>query len=158
MLKPFRVGDYIIESNYNHEGTVKEITIFYTRLATLDNRSILLPNGTLADTSIVNATCAEKRRLEIKVNISYDSDIRKAKALLEGLMEEEERICKEDDHAVYVDALAESSVILGMRCWTKSSDFWNVRCNLLEEIKYSFDDNGINIPYPQMDVHLSEKN
>lgn len=154
ILKPFHVGDYIIESNFNHEGTVKEITIFYTRLATLDNKTILLPNGSLADTSIVNVTSAEKRRLEIKVGISYDSDIRKAKAILEDMIVKEERVCLEDDYAVYVDSLADSSVILGMRCWTKSSDFWAVRCYFMEEIKYAFDDNGINIPYPQMDVHV----
>lgn len=157
MLHPFHVGDYIIESAYQQEGTVKEITIFYTRLATIDNKTILVPNGALADTSIVNVTGADKRRVEIKVGISYSSDIRLAKQVLEGLIQKNEKICKEDDYAVFVDQLADSSVIIGLRCWTKTGDFWSVKCSLTEEIKYAFDENGISIPFPQMDVHVDTR-
>ena len=155
ILHPFRVGDYIMESAYNNEGTVVEISVFYTKLATIDNKIILVPNGYLADTSITNVTNEENRRLEIKVGISYDSDIRAAKEILQGLAEEEERICKDRELAVYVDALGDSSVMLGMRVWTPTSDYWAVKWSLLEKIKYAFDEKGIAIPYPQMDVHVN---
>lgn len=157
MLHPFRVGDYIMEATYQNEGTVSEISIFYTKLATIDNKTILLPNGYLADTSITNVTREENRRVELKVGISYEADIRQAKGILEELLLQEDRICKDREYSIYVDDLAQSAVMLGMRFWTKTEDFWPVRWAMLEKIKYAFDENNISIPYPQMDVHVSEK-
>ena len=154
ILHPFRVGDYIIESAYNSEGTVSEITVFYTRLATLDNRTIILPNGPLADAGITNVTREENRRVELKVGISYQADIRKAKQVLEDLLTEEERVRRELGYNIFVDELGDSSVVLGLRFWTKTEDYWPVRWKMLEDIKYAFDENGIGIPFPQMDVHL----
>ena len=156
VLHPFRVGDYIIESAYDSEGTVLEITVFYTKLATIDNRTIILPNGPLADTGITNVTREENRRVELKVGISYEADIRKAKQVLQGLLEKEDRIRMELGYNIFVDDLASSSVILGLRFWTKTEDYWPVRWDMLENIKYAFEENGIGIPYPQMDVHLAE--
>ena len=154
ILHPFRVGDYIIESTYNSEGTVSEITVFYTKLATMDNKTIILPNGPLSDTGITNVTREENRRVELKVGISYESDIRKAKLVLEELLVQEERVRRELDYNIFVDELGDSAVVLGVRFWTKTEDYWPVRWKMLEDIKYAFDDNGIGIPYPQMDVHL----
>lgn len=157
VLHPFKVGDYIIESAYGHEGTVNEITIFYTKLATIDNRIILVPNGSLADTSIVNVTNEDFRRLEIKVGISYGADIRRARQVLEELIGQDERICQDREITVFVDELGESSVVLGLRVWTRTGDFWKLKWDMLEKIKYAFDENGIGIPFPQMDVHLDRE-
>ena len=154
LLHPFRVGDYIIEDNHKNEGTVSEITIFYTKLATIDNKIILLPNGALADTSITNVTNEDNRRVELKGGISYQSDIRKAKSVITSLIEANEKILKDKEYSIFVDDLGDSSVVLGMRFWTRTEDFWPVRWAMLEEIKYAFDENGIGIPFPQMDVHL----
>lgn len=156
ILHPFRVGDYIIESTYNSEGTVSEITVFYTKLATMDNKTIILPNGPLSDTGITNVTREENRRVELKVGISYEADIRKAKQVLEELLVQEERVRRELGYNIFVDELGDSAVVLGVRFWTKTEDYWPVRWKMLEDIKYAFDDNGIGIPYPQMDVHLDQ--
>lgn len=156
LLKPFVVGDYIIEDNHKNEGTVKEIQIFYTKLSTVDNKTIIIPNGTLANTSLTNVTAKEVRRLEIKVGISYDSDLRKAKKILAEILDREEKILKEDEVLIYVDDLADSSVQIGIRAWVKTDDYWPIRWKLLEEIKLTFDREGIEIPYPQMKVHMKE--
>lgn len=156
LLKPFVVGDYIIEDNHKNEGTVKEIQIFYTKLSTVDNKTVIIPNGTLANTSLTNVTAKEVRRLEIKVGISYDSDLRKAKKILAEILDREEKILKEDEVLIYVDDLADSSVQIGIRAWVKTDDYWPVRWKLLEEIKLTFDREGIEIPYPQMKVHMKE--
>ena len=153
LLKPFRVGDYIKEDNNGNEGTVTEIQLFYTKLKTGDNRIIVLPNGTLANTSLTNVTEATIRRLDIMVGISYDADIKKAKEILFTMMRADEGTLKDQDMVVYVDALADSSVNLGLRCWVKKEDYWDVKWRLTENTKYTLDEAGISIPYPQLDVH-----
>lgn len=155
MLHPFRVGDYIIESTYQHEGIVQEITIFYTRLATLDNRTILVPNGTLADTSIVNVTGVEKRRIELKLRISYSEDVDAVKKVLYDTVIQNERICKEEEIFVYIDDFAESFLILSLRCWAVTEDFWMARCQLMEDVKRALDRNHITIQVPQIEVHTN---
>ncbi len=153
LLKPFRVGDYIKEDNKGNEGTVTEIQLFYTKLKTVDNRIVVLPNGTLANTSMTNVTEASTRRVDITVGISYDADIKKAKELLLDMLHKDEGTLKDQDMVVYVDALADSSVNLGLRCWVKKEDFWDVKWRLTENTKYILDEAGISIPYPQLDVH-----
>ena len=153
LLKPFRVGDYIKEDNKGNEGTVTEIQLFYTKLKTVDNRIVVLPNGTLANTSMTNVTEASTRRVDITVGISYDADIKKAKELLLAMMRADEGTLKDQDMTVYVDALADSSVNLGLRCWVKKEDYWDVKWRLTENTKYTLDEAGISIPYPQLDVH-----
>lgn len=153
LLKPFRVGDYIKEDNKGNEGTVTEIQLFYTKLKTGDNRIIVLPNGTLANTSMTNVTEAKTRRIDIVVGISYDADIKKAKELLLNMMRADEGTLKDQDMLVYVDALAESGVNIGLRCWVKKEDYWNVKWRLTENTKYTLDEAGISIPFPQLDVH-----
>ena len=126
----------------------------YTRLTTIDNKTIVIPNGTLSNSSITNVTEKEERQLDVKVGISYQSDIHHAKEILEKLLKEEPDIYHEQDVAVFVDELAESAVILGFRAWVPTDRYWKVKWGLNEKIKLSFDKEGIKIPYDQLDVHL----
>ena len=154
ILKPFKVGDYIIEDTNKNEGTVTEIQIFYTKLTTPDNKTIILPNGTLANSSLTNVTHAPHRRNEIKIGISYDSDIRTAKKVLQDLLDNDIAVLQDMERNVFVDDLADSSVVIGMRCWFKNEDFWQGRWRLIEEAKYALEENGIVLAYPQLDVHI----
>lgn len=156
ILKPFVVGDYILENASGQEGTVVEIQIFYTKLRTGDNKIIILPNGTLANNSIVNFTTANKRRCDILVTISYDSDIKKAKDVLLKLIKEDEKTLKDEVLDVFVSDLADSAVVLGVRCWFLNDDYWQGRWRLLENVKYALDEEGISIPFPQLDVHIQQ--
>jgi len=156
ILKPFKVGDYIIEDTNKNEGTVTEIQIFYTKLTTPDNKTIILPNGTLANSSLTNVTHAPHRRNEIKIGISYDSDIRTAKKVLQDLLDNDIAVLQDMERNVFVDDLADSSVVIGMRCWFKNEDFWQGRWRLIEEAKYALEENGIVIAYFQLDVHIQE--
>lgn len=155
LLKPFKVGDYIVAES-GHEGTVNEIQIFYTKLVTPDNKVIVLPNGILSNNSIVNATAAKIRRMDIVVGISYSSDIRLAKEVLMNVIKNDEAVLKDKDMNVFVDQLAESSVNLGVRCWFNNEDFWAGKWRVTEKCKYALDDAGIVIPFPQLDVHLKQ--
>lgn len=153
LLKPFKVGDYIKEDSKGNEGTVTDIEMFYTKLLTFDGKTIVLPNGTLANTSLVNYTAANYRRLDLQVGISYDSDIRKAKEILNGLLDENPLVMKDKDKIVVVDDLADSAVIIGVKCHVRTEDYWTLRGELLEKIKLFFDKEEISIPFPQLDIH-----
>lgn len=155
-LKPFVVGDYIIEDTNKNEGTVKEIKVFYTKLSTLDNKTIVIPNGILTGNSLTNVTAKAERQLDLKIGISYQSDLKKAKDTLEKLIQENPNIIKEEEWKVFVDSLGDSAVILGMRAWVKTDEYWPTRWKILEEIKLNFDEEGIEIPYNQMTVHLEQ--
>lgn len=155
-LKPFVVGDYIIEDTNKNEGTVKEIKVFYTKLSTVDNKTIVIPNGILTGNSLTNVTAKAERQLDLKVGISYQSDLKKAKETLEKLIQENPNIIKEEEWKVFVDSLGDSAVILGMRAWVKTDEYWPTRWKILEEIKLNFDAEGIEIPYNQMTVHLEQ--
>ena len=157
LLKPFTVGDYIIEDSNGNEGTVKEIQIFYTKLSTIDNKTIVIPNGMLTNNSLTNATAQEERRLDLKVDISYHADLRKAKDIIENLLKKDDCILKDEEIVVFVDELAASAVIIGARAWVKSEDFWPTKWRLLEEIKLTLDARGIEIPYQQVTVHMSQQ-
>ncbi|MEH2948298.1 mechanosensitive ion channel domain-containing protein [Lachnospiraceae bacterium 56-18] len=156
LLKPFEVGDYISEDTNKNEGTVKEIQIFYTKLSTIDNKTIVIPNGMLTNSSLTNATAKDERRLDLKVSISYQADLRKAKALIEEILRSDECVMKDEEINVFVDELAESAVILGARAWVKNEEFWPTRWRMLETIKLTLDEHGIEIPYPQLTVHMHE--
>lgn len=158
LLKPFVVGDYIIEDNHGDEGTVKEIQLFYTKLLTVDNRTVVIPNGMLTNNSLTNVTHMDERKLELKVSISYESDLLKAKAVLADLIRKESRIMQDKEHRIFVDELGDDGVILGMRCWVSTEDYWNVRWDMLEKIKLTFDRENIVIPYHQMSVRIQESN
>lgn len=156
LLKPFEVGDYIIEDTNKNEGTVKEIQIFYTKLTTIDNKTIVIPNGILTNNSLTNATAKDERRLDLKVDISYDADLKKAKAMIMDVLNDDPAVLREDEIVVFVDELGESSVILGARAWTKSADFWQAKWRILENIKEKMDENQIEIPYRQLTVHMNK--
>lgn len=156
LLKPFKVGDFITEDNNGNSGTVKEIGIFYTKLATGDNKIVILPNGTLANTSLTNASQATIRRVDLTVGISYSADIEKAKTVIREIIHAESNVLKNEDILVYVDSLGSSEVVLGARCYCNNSDYWNVKWSLLEKIKLTFDAQGIEIPFPQLTVHVEK--
>ena len=155
LTKPFKVGDYIIDAG-GREGFVSEIQIIYTKLQTVDNKVVILPNGTLANNSIVNVTAENTRRLDLSVQVSYKADVKLAREVLTEMLEESEYIIKEQVWRVVVDALEDSGIKLVLHCWVKSSDYWAAKWALTEQIKYTLDQNGIEIPYPQMDVHLHD--
>lgn len=156
IFKPFQVGDYIIDHGSGCEGTVKKIDICYTTLATMDNKRIVIPNGSLSNSSISNVTSQDQRKLEVKVGISYESDLKKAKEILEGLLKEDPDIQSDEEMVVFVDSLGESSVVVGFRAWVSTEAYWKTLWRMNERIKLSFDREGIGIPYPQVDVHVKE--
>lgn len=156
-LKPFEIGDYIIQPLQKNEGTVKMIDMFYTTLLTVDNRKVVIPNSQLTNSSLINATAQDRRLLEIKVSISYDSDIKKAKELIKELLQKEDKVMSDLPEQVFVDELGESAVVLGLRAWVKTENYWETKWHLNETIKESFDENHIIIPYPQMDVYIKSQ-
>ena len=155
-LRPFSVGDYIIEHGENNEGTVEKIELYYTTLATTDSRRVVIPNSLLTGNCITNVTAADKRRLEIKVGISYDSNLQKAKDILRELIQEDPELMDQEESQIYVDSLGESSVVLGLKSWVKTEEFWNTKWRMNERIKEAFDANGIQIPYPQLDLRIRD--
>ena len=154
LMKPFVIGDYIVQGNT--EGTVKEIGLVYTELITADNRLIVIPNGTLIDSSIVNVTATGKRRLELSVGIGYKSDLKKAKEVLIRLGENDPARDPENPVNVFVSELAESSVNLGLHVWVSSSEYWNAKWRLTENIKMAFDEEGIEIPFKQVEIPVTK--
>ena len=155
LLKPFVVGDYIIDGVTGQEGTVSSITIFYTKLLTIDNRMILIPNGTLSNSSITNVTHMEKRRIDLLIGVSYEANLAKTKQVLLDVVKSEDKILPGEPVDVYVSELADSSVQMGVRAWVKTADYWPIRWKMSEDIKNALDANGISIPYPQMDVTVA---
>ena len=154
LMKPFVIGDYIVQGNT--EGTVKEIGLVYTELITADNRLIVIPNGTLIDSSIVNVTATGKRRLELSVGIGYKSDLKKAKEVLIRLGENDPARDPENPVNVFVSELAESSVNLGLHVWVSSSEYLNAKWRLTENIKMAFDEEGIEIPFKQVEISVTK--
>ena len=158
LLKPFEVGDYIIEDTNHNEGTVKEIQIFYTKLSTVDNKTIVIPNGMLTNNSLTNATAKAERKLDLKVDIAYEADLRKAKAVIEEIIRQDDATIKNEEILVFVHELAESSVVIGARAWVKNEDYWNARWRILEEIKLKLDENEIEMAYPHLTVQMGKEN
>lgn len=156
LLKPFVVGDYIIENSDKQEGTVSEISIFYTKLLTPDNKAIMLPNGTLSNSSIVNVTAMNKRRLDLRFGVAYDSDIKKVKEVLERVALGDEGIMQEEPTNVFVSELKDSCVEMGVRGWVKKEDYWATKWRITENVKLAFDEEGITIPFPQMEVSVKQ--
>ena len=159
VFKPFVVGDYIIQNQQNGcEGTVARIEMCYTTLLSIDNKKIVVPNGTLSNSTIINVTAKETRKLEIKVGISYNSNIQKAKEILEKiLLEDPDTQGDRSEMVVFVDQLADSAVIMGLRVWVPTDSYWSVKWRLNQKIKEEFDAQGIVIPYNQMDIYVHHK-
>lgn len=154
LLKPFRVDDYIKVDNEGHEGTVKEIQLFYTKLSTPNNHVVIIPNGALSNSSILNMSTLTERRMDIPVGISYDADIRQAREVIMKVLEEDEAVLTSKERRVFVEELADSGVNLNVRCWADNDEYWECKWRLTEKIKYALDEAGISIPYPQLDVHM----
>lgn len=158
ILKPFAVGDYIIESGSGKEGTVYKIDLFYTTLITPDNKKTVIPNGNLSNTSLTNVTAFDTRRVDFEIGISYDSDIKKAKEILEETAKKNDLVIKDKEIFSYVANLEASQITLGLRVWTKTSDYWTVKFDLTETIKNELDANNIEIPFNQLVVHVEDSN
>lgn len=152
LLKPFKVGDFIKAEG--QAGTVERITTFYTELKTADNQVIFMPNGKLANAVVTNVNANDTRRVDFVFGIGYGDDIAKAKGIIDYHFLNDERVLKDPAHTITVGELADSSVNINARAWTKTSDYWGFYWDKLEKIKIAFDAEGISIPFPQRDVHL----
>lgn len=155
ILKPFTIGDYIISGS--NEGVVKGIDIFYTRLLTADNKLVVIPNGALSNSPITNVTNQDIRRVDIVIGVDYSEDIRKVKNLLSDIANNYELIEKDKGVDIFVDELASSSVNIGFRVWAKTENYWKVKWDMNENIKYEFDKTGISIPFDQLDVSIKKE-
>lgn len=151
ILKPFKVGDYIVANG--NEGTVIEIGLIYTKLLTLDSKTVVLPNGTLANSSLVNVTQTPVRLVDLNFDISYNADVAKAKELIKEVIENDADCLKEKPITVVMLSWEASSVILCGKYYVENKNFFASKCRVLENVKYAFDENGIEIPYPQIVVH-----
>ncbi len=151
-FKPFKVGDYIEASGFS--GTVFEIQIMNTILKTPDNKHILFPNGKISTSIITNYSREENRRIALVYGVDYGSNIEKVKSILNGLISEDDRIQADPAPQILLTELADSSVNFTIRAWCKASDFWPLQFDMNEKVFLKFNEQGINIPYPQMDVHM----
>lgn len=156
IMKPFKVGDYIIENDKKCEGTVVAIDIFYTRLKTIDNKIIVIPNGNITANSIVNLSMERNRRLDIIVNVSYKSDIEKVKNVLYDIIDSSEYYNRGMDKNVYVDALGDSAIKMGLRFYVNTENYWLAKWEVTEQIKKKFDENNIIIPYNQLEISVKQ--
>lgn len=156
ILKPYRVGDFI--EAQGQTGTVKEIRLFNTLINTVDNKTIIIPNGGISTGIINNYSKEELRRVDWKFGIAYGDDYRKARNIIAELLDKDVRILKEPAYFIALNSLADSAVIIVVRAWTATEDYWDVYFDMNEKIYKAFPENGINFPYPQMDVHLKNKN
>jgi small conductance mechanosensitive channel len=152
ILKPYKVGDFIESGGLS--GVVREIGVVYTTLTTGDNKTVIIPNGGLANGSIINYSTQTTRRVEAVFGIGYGDDLRKAKDILKGLIAADSRIHAEPEPLIVISSLGDSAVNITTRSWVNSGDFWGVYFDLTENAKLAFDENNISIPYPQQDVHL----
>ena len=153
-IRPFNVGDYI--EGAGESGKVDKIGIFYTHMSTVDNKQILVPNGTLANGIVRNYTAQEMRRVDLTFCVGYDQDIRAVKNAIFSVINKEELILNEPEPFVAVSELADSSVNFITRVWTETDNYWKVYYSLLENVKIKFDEENISIPYPQMSIHVNK--
>ncbi len=154
LMKPFKVGDYIKEDAKGNEGRVTEITIFYTKLTTIDNKEVMIPNGSLTNTSIVNVTWLPNRRIDFSVGISYDADILKAKETLKKVAVSVPGYLGHEEPKVFVKSLDDSAVTIGCRFMVETEEYWNALWTMNEKVKLTFDAEGIEITYNKLDVNI----
>ena len=153
-FKPFELGDYVEAAGVS--GTVTDIGIFYTTLTTPDNKKVVVPNGTISNTVVTNYSTHETRRIDFDFTISYNASIDDAKRVLMACAKSDERILSDPAPAVMITSHGESAVGIRLRVWVKNSDYWDVNFAMQELVKRTFDDKGIEIPYNQLDVHISK--
>ncbi len=154
-FRPFKTGDFVDTAGI--KGIVESINIFCTKLRTLDNCEITVPNGEIYNGNITNFSAKSTRRVDMVFGISYESDLRKAKELFKKLLDDDDRVLDEPAPFIGVDALADSSVNFIVRPWVNAPDYLNFKCDYIETVKLTFDEEGIVIPYPQMDLHLHKE-
>lgn len=154
IFKPFKLGDYIVTGA--HEGTVKEINVLYTVLTTPDNRTVTIPNATVSNAPIVDVTGNDTRRLDVGIGVSYGADVARARTLLTEIASACAYVLKDPAPQAVITEYADSSVNLSLRVWVKTADYWTAKFEINENIKKIFDQNGIEIPFPQMDVHIKQ--
>lgn len=155
LFKPFKEGDFIEAAGVS--GIVEKISIFNSMMRTVDNRSIIVPNGSIYGGVIINYSAKDTRRVDMVFGIGYEADLRKAKQLLADIIAEDDRILKDPETVIAVSELADSSVNFIVRPWVNSADYWVVLWDTTEKVKLRFDEAGISIPFPQMDVHLHKQ-
>ncbi len=155
LFKPFKVGDFIEAEGYT--GTVSEIQVFHTFLKTVDNKTIIIPNGGLSNASMTNYSSEELRRVDWKFGIAYGDDVDQARSIIKKLSDSDVRILKDPEVFIAISELGDSSVNFAVRAWVKASDYWPVFFEMNENIYKTFNSEGVNIPFPQMDVHLYKK-
>lgn len=154
MFKPFKVGDYIMADGL--EGTVKSITMFYTTIISTDNKTIQLPNGKLSNSNITNYTHCKTRRVDLKISVSYNTNISKVKKIIRGIIDSHEYVLKEEPITVRLLEQGDSALVFAVRVWCNKENYWDLYFDLMEEIKETFDKNKIEIPYQQVDIHMKK--
>ncbi|HHP7240295.1 MAG TPA: mechanosensitive ion channel family protein [Cyclobacteriaceae bacterium] len=154
IFKPFKVGDFIDVVGYM--GTVNQIQIFNTILKTPDNKTIIIPNGQLSGSSLTNFSSEPQRRVDFTFGIAYGDDFDKAKTTINSMIEEDERILKDPEPFIALSALADSSVNIVVRVWVNAENYWPVNFDMNEKVYKRFASEGLNIPFPQMDVHVHQ--
>ena len=154
LFKPFKVGDYIETSG--ESGTVAEITVVYTIILTTDNKKITIPNGSLTNSVIKNYSAEKNRRVDLTFTTSYDCDIEKTKKILMDIATSHPKALKDPEPFVRLSAHSDSALTYTVRIWCLNEDYWDVHFDTTEKVKKAFDENGIEIPYPQMDVHVKK--
>ena len=154
VARPFNVGDFI--ETTEHSGVVEKISIFYTYLVTFDNKQILIPNGILTDSSIVNYSSKEIRRVDITFSVSYEEDVIRVKNVLINILKKNELVLEEPEFFVGISMHGDSAINFIVKAWCKTEDYWTIYYDLLETVKIKFDEEGISIPYPQMDLHVKK--
>jgi len=152
ILKPFKVGNFI--DTQGHTGTVAAINVFNTILKTPDNKTVILPNGSLSNSDLTNYSTEPTRRVDMTFGIGYEDDLRKAKEILTRLANSDKRVLDNPEPTIVVSELADSSVNFSVKVWCKSSDYWGVYTDMQEKVKLEFDQQKISIPFPQQDVHI----
>ena len=156
LIKPFQVGEYILEDSSGKEGTVQAIGIMYTRLLSVDNKTIMIPNGSLSAASITNYTYQEKRKIDLRIGVGYHDDIRKVRETLFEVLHQEPALLEDEPIQIFVSDYKDSCIEMGIRYFVKTEDYWPSRWRVLENIKYAFDENGISIPFNQLDVNINQ--
>lgn len=154
VARPFNVGDFI--ETTEHSGVVEKISIFYTYLVTFDNKQILIPNGILTDSSIVNYSSKETRRVDLTFSVAYEEDVIRVKNVLINILKKNELVLEEPEFFVGISMHGDSAINFIVKAWCKTEDYWTVYYDLLETVKIKFDEEGISIPYPQMDLHVKK--
>ena len=152
ILKPFRVGDYIVENNTHCEGTVVSIDIFYTRLITFDNKSVVIPNGNISNTSLVNVTEHDMRRVDIPFSVAYDSDMEKVKRVTIETIKDVDGYLPDEQILFYIDEFADSGINMYVKFYATIEKFFDAKWDAMWKLKKAFDENDIEIPFNQMDV------